>query len=66
MNAIASTARYDAFFATREAAVQRLSPARTSPVANKPLTSTPRPVDPVVAAQSVKGPVKGRFVDFIA
>lgn len=72
MNVSPTGSGYDAFFAVREAAARRMRPeaatrtSQTAPVTNISLTSPQRPVDPVVAAQSAKGPVKGRFVDFIA
>lgn len=72
MNVQSTGSGYDAFFAVREAAARRMAPvrgpesARTAPVANKSLTTAPRPVDPLTAAQSAGGPIKGRIVDFIA
>ena len=72
MNIQPTGSGYDAFFAVREAAARRMRPAagpeaaQTAPVANKSLTTAPRPVDPLAAAQSVGGPIKGRIVDFIA
>lgn len=72
MNIQPTGSGYDAFFAVREAAARRMRPAagpgaaQTAPVANKSLTTAPRPVDPLTAAQSAGGPVKGRLVDFIA
>lgn len=72
MNIQPTGSGYDAFFAVREAAARRMRPAagpeaaQTAPVANNSLTTASRPVDPLTAAQSVGGPVKGRIVDFIA
>ena len=64
MNVSASAARND-FFAMREVAAARMQPQKTASV-NKPLTTPIRPVDPLLAAQSTRGPTKGRLVDFIA
>lgn len=72
MNIQSTGSGYDAFFAVREAAARRMGPVRgpdnaqTAPVANKSLTTASRPVDPLTAAQSAGGPIKGRIVDFIA
>ncbi len=72
MNIQPTGSGYDAFFAVREAAGRPVRPAAgpgappTAPVANKSLTTASRPVDPLTAAQSAGGPVKGRIVDFIA
>jgi hypothetical protein len=68
MNIAATPTAYDNFFRIQAAAAQRMEPARTTSVniSKQSLTTNPRPVDPLVASQSAKGPVKGRLVDFIA
>ncbi|MEN9308633.1 MAG: hypothetical protein RL173_2565 [Fibrobacterota bacterium] len=68
MNVSAAANPYDNFFRIQAAAAQRMEPLRTTSVnnSNHSLTTNPRPVDPLLASQSAKGPVKGRFVDFIA
>jgi len=68
MNISTAQSPYDNFFRIQAAAARRMEPVRTTFVnnSNQSLTTATRPVDPLVASQSAKGPVKGRFVDFIA
>ena len=66
MNISSSTASHADFFAMREAAAMRMQTAKQAPATNMPLTTPVRQSDPVMAAQSARGPIKGRLVDFIA
>jgi len=60
----------EAFYASRDAAARRQQPTVSGGEfgvsRGKSLTSTPRPVDPVVAAMAANGPVKGRHLDLVA
>jgi hypothetical protein len=74
----AGNSRLDAFFAMRDAAVARNSvPVSRGPALAKtntgstnvlpPLTNTTRSLDPQLVAQAtIKGPTKGRQIDFMA
>jgi hypothetical protein len=79
VNVQSTTSGYAAFFAMRDAAALRMGATGTvaSPSANRPtartgstpnisLTKPARPVDPLQAAQSNLGPIKGGRIDFIA
>lgn len=59
-----------AFFASRDAAVQRLQTTVSDNSGGvsrgKSLTPTPRPVDPNGAVRTANGPVKGRHLDLVA
>jgi len=70
---------HEAFFAMSDAAARRMAAPETSrvaraapsgsgfaPVSNISLTKPARPVDPLLAAQSARGPIKGGRIDFIA
>jgi len=65
-----ATSGLEAFHAIREAALRRQQPTVSGRAAGvfegKSLTSTPRPVDPMVAAMAANGPVKGRHLDLVA
>ncbi|HXP89916.1 MAG TPA: hypothetical protein VN931_03190 [Fibrobacteria bacterium] len=60
----------EAFHASRDAAVRRQQPTVSGRaigvLAGKSLTSTPRPVDAMVAAMAANGPLKGRHLDLVA
>lgn len=79
MNVQSTPSGYAAFFAMRDAAAARMgaSSARagsttgaatdaTGAVSNNSLTKPARPVDPLQAASSHLGPIKGGRIDFIA
>jgi hypothetical protein len=59
-----------AFYASRDAAVQRLQPTvsdKSGQISSgKSLTPTPRPVDPMGAVRTANGPAKGRHLDLVA
>jgi hypothetical protein len=60
----------EAFHASRDAAVRRQLPTVSGRAIGvspgKSLTSTPRPVDAMVAAMAANGPLKGRHLDLVA
>jgi hypothetical protein len=75
MNVSSTPSGYAAFFAMRDAAAQRMAvsgPAaarrddRPAAADNISLTKPARPVDPLQAASSRLGPIKGGRIDFIA
>lgn len=78
MNVSSANSGYAAFFAMRDAAARRMGATggtsaanvrrddRFAPSANNPLTKPARPVDPLQAASSHLGPIKGGRIDFIA
>lgn len=79
MNIPSSTAGYADFFAMRDAAAARMGASGAKPgstsraasdptgsVSNNSLTKPARPVDPLQAASSHLGPIKGGRIDFIA
>jgi hypothetical protein len=70
MQIAASHDPVQAFMASRDAAVRRLSAGGAAngfrPEAGKSLTPTAPAVDPVRAARSASGPVLGRTIDLVA
>ena len=79
MNISSTSTGHANFFAMRDAAALRMGASgstsgaaatrgtgRTEPASNISLTKPARPVDPLLAAQSNRGPIKGGLIDFIA
>lgn len=69
MDSVGSIDRYQAFFASREAAAARIrpaTPAAAPPSSGKILTQAPRLSDPVRTDRSPLAPPKGRYLDLIA